>query len=121
MRIFGTCLGNISHNKKAERQFATQKLKEISIRKVLGASLGNIFTLLTGQFIKLVLIACVIALPLAWYAIDSWLNEFAFRIGVAWDLLLVPVVVLIIICLSTVSFQILRGANANPARILRSE
>ena len=99
----------------------TQKLKEISIRKVMGASLGNIFTLLTGQFIKLVLIACVIALPLAWYAIDSWLNEFAFRIGVAWDLLLVPVVVLIIICLSTVSFQILRGANANPARILRSE
>jgi putative ABC transport system permease protein len=99
----------------------TQKLKEISIRKVLGASLGNIFTLLSGQFIKLVLIACLIAVPLAWYGIDSWLGEFAFRIGIAWDLFLVPVVILMIICLTTVSFQIIRGANANPARVLRSE
>jgi putative ABC transport system permease protein len=88
---------------------------------VLGASLGNIFTLLSGQFIKLVLIACLIAVPLAWYGIDSWLGEFAFRIGIAWDLFLVPVVILMIICLTTVSFQIIRGANANPARVLRSE
>jgi len=99
----------------------TQKLKEISIRKVMGASLPNIVTLLSGQFIKLVLIACIIALPLAWWVISSWLDEFAFRIGLAWDLFLVPVVILRVICLGTVSFQILRGANANPARVLRSE
>ncbi len=99
----------------------TQKLKEISIRKVMGASLPNIVTLLSGQFIKLVLIACFIALPLAWWGISSWLDEFAFRIGLAWDLFLVPVVILLVICLGTVSFQILRGANANPARVLRSE
>ena len=99
----------------------TQKLKEISIRKVMGASLQNIVTLLSGQFIKLVLIACLIALPVAWWGISSWLDEFAFRIGLAWDLFLVPVVILLVICLGTVSFQILRGANANPARVLRSE
>jgi putative ABC transport system permease protein len=99
----------------------TQKLKEISIRKVMGASLSNIITLLASQFIKLVIIACIIALPLAWYGINDWLDSFAFRIGLAWDLLFVPVVILAFISLATVSFQILRGANANPAKVLRSE
>jgi len=98
-----------------------QKLKEIGIRKVLGATVGSIMTLLSWQFFKLVLIASVIALPLTWYGIDSWLGNFAFRIGLQWDLFVVPVVVLIIIALGTVSLQILRGANINPAKILRSE
>ncbi len=99
----------------------TQKLKEISIRKVMGASLTNIVALLASQLIKLVIIACIIALPLAWYGISNWLDSFAFRIGLAWDLLFVPVVTLAFISLATVSFQILRGANANPAKVLRSE
>jgi putative ABC transport system permease protein len=99
----------------------TQKLKEISIRKVMGASVQNIVTLMSGQFIKLVLIACLIALPLAWYGINTWLDEFAFRIDLALDLFLVPVVILVVICLVTVSFQIIKGANANPAKVLRSE
>jgi putative ABC transport system permease protein len=99
----------------------TQKLKEISIRKVMGASLGNIVTLLTTQFIKLVAIASVIALPIAWYGINSWLNEFAFKITLAWDLFVIPIVILAVIALSTVSFQVIRGANVNPAKILRSE
>ena len=99
----------------------TQKLKEISIRKVMGASINNIVTLLSGQFIKLVLIASVIALPLAWYGMNQWLDSFAFKIGLTWDLFFIPVVILAIISLGTVSFQILRGANANPAKVLRSE
>jgi putative ABC transport system permease protein len=99
----------------------TQKLREISIRKVMGASLGNIVTLLTSQFIKLVAIASVIALPVAWYGINSWLDEFAFKINLAWDLFVIPVVILALIALSTVSFQIIRGANVSPAKVLRSE
>jgi putative ABC transport system permease protein len=99
----------------------TQKLKEIGIRKVLGASVRSIMSLLSWQFFKLVLIASVIALPLTWYGIDTWLEGFAFRIGLKWDLFVVPVVILAIIALGTVSLQILRGANINPAKILRSE
>ncbi|HET6542342.1 MAG TPA: FtsX-like permease family protein, partial [Chryseolinea sp.] len=99
----------------------TQKLKEISIRKVMGASLTNIAALLVNQFIKLVIIASLIALPLAWLGIDKWLDGFAFRIGLAWDLFFIPVLILAVISLGTVSFQILRGANTNPAKVLRSE
>ncbi len=99
----------------------TQKLKEIGIRKVLGASVSSILSLLSWQFLKLVLIASVIALPLTWYGLDTWLGNFAFRIGLQWDLFVVPVIILIIIALGTVSLQILRGANTNPAKILRSE
>jgi putative ABC transport system permease protein len=99
----------------------SQKLKEIGIRKVLGASAGSITSLLSMQFLKLILIASVIALPLTWYGIDSWLGGFAFRIGLRWDLFVVPVVVLTIIALGTVSVQIMRGASINPAKVLRSE
>ena len=99
----------------------TQKLKEIGIRKVLGASVSSIMSLLSWQFLKLVLVASVIALPLTWYGVDSWLGNFAFRIGLKWDLFVVPIVVLIALALATVSIQILKGASTNPAKILRSE
>ncbi|HZX75222.1 MAG TPA: FtsX-like permease family protein, partial [Cyclobacteriaceae bacterium] len=99
----------------------TQKLKEIGIRKVLGASVSSIMSLLSWEFFKLVLIASLIAIPLAWYSIDVWLGGFAFRIGLQWDLFAVPVLILTIIALGTVSLQILRSANINPAKILRSE
>ncbi len=99
----------------------TQKLKEIGIRKVLGASVPSIMSLLSWQFLKLVLIASLIALPLTWYGVDSWLGNFAFRIGLQWDLFVVPVLVLVVLALSTVSLQILRGASTNPAKILRTE
>jgi putative ABC transport system permease protein len=98
-----------------------QKLKEISIRKVLGASVGRILSLLSWEFLKLVCIASVIAIPLTWYGIDTWLSGFAFRIGLQWDLFVVPVLILAVIALGTVSLQILRGANVNPAKVLRSE
>jgi putative ABC transport system permease protein len=98
-----------------------QKLKEIGIRKVLGASVASIMSLLSWQFFKLVLIASLLAIPLTWYGINSWLGNFAFRIGMEWDLFLVPVAILAALALGTVSVQILRGANVNPARILRTE
>lgn len=99
----------------------TQKLKEIGIRKVLGASVRSIMSLLSWQFFKLVLIASAVAIPLTWYGIDTWLGNFAFRIGLQWDLFVVPVVILSVLSIGTVSLQIYRGANINPARTLRSE
>ncbi|MBL0740509.1 ABC transporter permease [Chryseolinea lacunae] len=98
-----------------------QKRKEISIRKVLGASTENIMSLLSWQFMRLVMVAGVIGLPLAWYGLYVWLGSFAFRIGLQWDLFVVPFAMLCGMALLTVSFQIFRGANTNPATILRSE
>jgi putative ABC transport system permease protein len=98
-----------------------QKLKEIGIRKVLGASVPSIMSLLSWQFFKLVLIASLVAIPLTWYGIDTWLGNFAYRIGLAWDLFVVPVLILSILAVGTVSFQIFRGASINPATTLRSE
>jgi putative ABC transport system permease protein len=99
----------------------TLKLKEIGIRKVLGASTQSITSLLSWQFLKLVLIASALAIPLTWYGIHAWLDNFAFRIGIAWDLFVIPIVILISLALGTVSLQIIRSANVNPAKILRSE
>jgi putative ABC transport system permease protein len=99
----------------------TQKLKEIGVRKVLGASVSSIMSLLSTQFLKLIIFASVIAMPLTWYGINSWLGGFAFRIGLTWDLFVVPVLILTTIAMGSVCFQIFRGANINPAKVLRSE
>jgi putative ABC transport system permease protein len=99
----------------------TQKLREISIRKVMGASVSSIVVLLSRQFIALVLIASVIAVPLIWYGLDTWLDTFAFRIGLGWDLFVIPMTLLTVIALLTVGMQIVKGANTNPAQILRTE
>ena len=99
----------------------SQKLREIGIRKVLGASVRSIMSLLSWQFLKLILIAGVIAIPLTYYGIDSWLGGFAYRIGMNWDLFVVPIAVLTLLALGTISLQIFRGARINPAKILRSE
>ncbi len=99
----------------------TQRLKEIGIRKVLGASVGGIMSRLSWQFLKLILIATLIALPLAWYGITTWLDSYAFKVGMQVDMFIIPVIILAAISLGTVSVQIARGANINPARILRTE
>ncbi|UII23203.1 ABC transporter permease [Fulvivirga ligni] len=99
----------------------SQKLREISIRKVMGASVNSIVSLLSWQFLKLVIIASAVALPLTWYGINSWLDNFAFRIGLSWDLFVIPVAILTLLALGTVSLHILKGANSNPAKVLRSE
>lgn len=98
-----------------------QKLKEIGVRKVLGASTVSIVYLLTRRFLELILVAAVIGLPLAWYGIDSWQNGFAYKVGIQWDLFVIPLVFLIAIALLTVGLQVVKGASTNPAKVLRSE
>lgn len=99
----------------------SQRLKEIGVRKVLGASVVNIIYLLCSQFMKLVVVASILAMPLAWYGMDSWLGQFAFRIEIGWPLFVIPFAVLALIALTTVGMQVMKGAMTNPARVLRSE
>jgi putative ABC transport system permease protein len=96
-----------------------QRMKEIGVRKVLGATSRSIVALLSGQFFRLVLVAAVIATPITGYLIDKWLAGFAFRIRLQWDLFLIPVVVLALIAMTTVSLQVFRGASTNPAKVLK--
>jgi putative ABC transport system permease protein len=99
----------------------SQKLKEIGIRKVLGASVRSIIYLLVRQFVLLIGVSAVIGIPLAWYGMDSWLSGFAFRIGIEWELFVVPVIILSGIALITIGLQVRRGAVMNPVDVLRTE
>jgi putative ABC transport system permease protein len=100
---------------------AEQRTKEIGIRKVLGASVANVTAMLSFDFIKLVLISTLVASPIAWFAMHQWLQGFAYRINIsAWTFVLAAIAALVI-ALSTVSFQALKAALANPVKSLRSE
>jgi ABC-type antimicrobial peptide transport system permease subunit len=102
--------------------FAAQKrVKEIGVRKVLGASVPDIVSLLTKDFVILVLISVVIAAPLAWLGIHKWLQDFAYRIHIGWAAFIIAAVIAILIALITVSFQAIKAAIANPAKSLRTE
>ncbi|HZI26372.1 MAG TPA: FtsX-like permease family protein, partial [Chryseolinea sp.] len=98
-----------------------QRNKEISIRLVLGASVNNIFGLLTRNFVKLVIISFVIAVPFAWYMMQTWLEDYAYKIEITWDVFLLAGTISVLIALLTISYQSLRAALANPATSLRSE
>jgi putative ABC transport system permease protein len=100
---------------------AEQRTKEIGIRKVLGASVGSIITLLSRDFLKLVLVAIVIASPLAWYAMNRWLQDFAYRIDIEWWMFALAGLIAVGIALLTVSFQSVKAALMNPVKSLRSE
>lgn len=100
---------------------AQVKTKEIGIRKVLGASVVNIIQLLAKDFIALVLIALVIAAPLGWWAMNSWLQDFAFRINISWWIFLAAGITAVFIALVTVSSQAIKAALANPVKSLKEE
>lgn len=100
---------------------AEQRNKEIGIRKVLGASVTGIVQLLSKDFLKLVLIAIVIATPIAWWAMNKWLQAFAYRIHISWWMFAIAGLVAIFIALMAVSFQAIKAAIANPVKSLRTE
>ena len=115
--IFIACLGLLGLSAFA----ITQRIKEIGIRKVLGASVGGIVGLLSTDFLKLVAIAAVIAFPIAWYVMHNWLRDFAYRISIQWWVFLVAGILASAVALLTVGFQAIKAAIANPVKSLRSE
>jgi predicted permease len=100
---------------------AEQRLKEIGIRKVLGASVGSLFALLSSEFLALVIIALLIATPVAWYGMNKWLQNFAYHTSVQWWVFALSGGLIVLIALVTVSFQAAKAALVNPIKSLRSE
>jgi putative ABC transport system permease protein len=100
---------------------AERRMKEIGIRKVLGASVQNVTTMLSVDFIKLILMASLVAFPIAWYAMNKWLEDFAFKTPVSWWVFALSTGIIITIALITISFQSIKAALSNPIDSLRSE
>lgn len=115
--IFISCLGLFG----LATLTAFQRTKEIGVRKVLGASVTSIVTLLSQDFLKLVLLAIVIASPIAWYAVNRWLQDFAYKIDIEWWVFALAGTLAVGIALLTVSFQSIKAALMNPVKSLRSE
>jgi ABC-type antimicrobial peptide transport system permease subunit len=117
LAIFISCLGLFG----MASFVAEQRTKEIGIRKVLGASVANVWRLLSTEFVALVLLSCLIAAPIAWYYLKGWLINYDYRIEISWVVFLLASVIAVLITLVTVSFQAIKAALANPVKSLRSE
>jgi len=115
--IFLSCLGLYG----LASFMAMQRIKEVGIRKVLGATTRNIVYLFSKEFIVLIAIAFAIATPIAWYYMNQWLQGYAYRINVSWLVFLAGGLVAIVIALATISFQAIKAAIANPVKSLRTE
>ncbi len=115
--IFLSCLGLYG----LASFMAVQRIKEVGIRKVLGATAGSIVYLFSKEFIALIAIAFTIATPIAWYFMHQWLQDYAYRINISWWLFAAGGLIAIIIALATISFQAIKAAVANPVKSLRSE
>ncbi len=100
---------------------ASQRIKEIGIRKVLGASMMDITTMLSRDFIKLIIIAIIIASPIAWFVMNKWLQDFAYRVNLDWWVFALAGLAALVIALITISFQAIKAAMANPVKSLRTE
>ena len=117
LTIFISCLGLFG----LASYMAENRIKEIGIRKVLGASVKSITTLLSKDFLKLVLISIVLAVPVSWYFMSKWLEDFAYRITISWWTFALAGIIALTIALLTVSYQAVKAAIKNPVKSLRSE
>ncbi len=117
LTIFISCIGLFGLSVLA----AEKRIKEIGIRKVLGASVNQIVTILSTDFLKLVTVSLVIAIPLSWLAANKWLENYPYRITLSWTLFVAGSILVIMIALATVSFQAIKAAVANPVKSLRTE
>lgn len=117
LAIFVSCLGLFG----LAAFTAEQRIKEIGIRKVLGASVSGIVTLLSKDFLKLVIISCIVAFPVAWWTMHNWLQNYEYRITISWWLFASAGLLVILVAFLTVSFQAIKTAVTNPVKSLRSE
>jgi putative ABC transport system permease protein len=117
LAIFISCLGLLG----LVMFTAEQRTKELGIRKVLGASPATLFNLLSKEFLQLVVIALVIASPLAWLTLNNWLQNYAYKVAISWWIFVIAGITAIVIALVTVSFQAVKSALANPVKSLRTE
>ena len=117
LAIFISCLGLFG----LASYIAEQRIKEIGIRKVLGASILRLWKMLSKDFLVLVIIACAIAVPIAYYIMDGWLHKFEYRTSISWWISVFACVGAIVITIVTVSYQAIRAAKANPIKSLKTE
>ncbi len=117
LAILVACLGLLA----LSAYMVEQRNKEMSIRKVLGASIQTIFKLLTKNFLTLILLALVVAIPIAYYLMHTWLQDYEYRIEMSWTVFLFAGITVMIIALCTISYHAIKSALINPAKVLRSE
>jgi len=117
LAVFISCLGLFG----MASFVAEQRTKEIGIRKVLGATVPNIWRFLSKEFVLLVLLSCLVATPIAYYYLNNWLSNYDYRIGISWQVFVFAAMAALSITLITVSFQAIKAAIANPVKSLRTE
>jgi putative ABC transport system permease protein len=117
LTIFISCLGLFA----LAAYMAENRIKEIGVRKVLGASVSNITTLLSKDFLKLVIVSFLVASPVAWWLMNKWLQDYAYRVSISWWVFVFTGLVSVLIAGATVSYQAIKAARANPVESLRSE
>jgi putative ABC transport system permease protein len=117
LAIFISCLGLFG----MASFVAEQRTQEIGVRKVLGATVGNIWRLLSAEFVRLVVLSLLIAIPASWYAMHQWLQGYHYRAPLSWWIFAVVGLAALAITLLTVSYQAIKAALANPVKSLRSE
>jgi putative ABC transport system permease protein len=117
LAIIVSCLGLVGLSSYT----ATQRTKEISVRKVLGASMTNVISILSVDFVRLVIIASMLSFPIAYFSVQKWLQGYAYRIVPAWPQFVLPALGIVLIAAATVSFQVIKTARKNPAETLKYE
>jgi putative ABC transport system permease protein len=117
LTIFISCLGLFG----LANYMAENRTKEMGVRKVLGAGVANIAILLSKDFLKLVILAFLIATPITWYAMTTWLQNYSYRVGVEWWVFAMTGILSVLIAVATVSYQAIKAALANPVKSLRTE